>query len=265
MTPLVAHIDGVSLWSPQLPGWEAARAAFELGRVPESPPLAVPPPAQLPPAERRRAPQTVSLALATAGEAVQDSGHDPARLLAVFASAHGDLPVIDEVCRTLVQTPLLVSPTRFLHSIHKAPAGFWSLLSHNRRSNTAVCVAGHSFAQGLFEALVQCEAEQSPVLFVAYDTAAVGALTHTTRSEGALSVALVLSPQSGPNSLARIAWSAQAGLVDAPGASTPAGRNLHANAMAPAVPLFEDLAQRQTAPRAWPMSDQQALHLQLQF
>ena len=158
MSTRIAHIDGIALWAPTLPGWTAARAVFRGEAAPADPPNAIPAPSQLPPAERRRAPQTVALALAAADEAVRSSGHDAASLLAVFASAHGDLPVIDELCRTLVHTPTLVSPTRFLHSIHNAPAGVWSLLTRNTGAQTALSGATHSFAHGLFEALVQSAA-----------------------------------------------------------------------------------------------------------
>lgn len=261
MSRFSAHIDGLALWSPTLPGWTAARSALRGEAPPAEPPLPIPPPSQLPPAERRRAPQTVALSLAAAHEAVMACGHDPARLIAVFASAHGDLPVIDELCRTLVHTPTLVSPTRFLHSIHNAPAGFWSMLTRNGQGNTAVSGAAHSFAHGLLEALVQCEAEQQPVLYVAYDTAAVGALTHTTRSQGALAVALVLAPQAGPARTARLDWQLLPGAAQPPAARSPAAQALDHNAMAPALPLFEALAAAQPAQLVWPLSAHQSLDL----
>lgn len=258
-----AHIDGVALWAPTLPGWAAARAVFRGEAPPAHPPVPVPAPTQLPPAERRRAPLTVALALAAADEAVRASGHDPSTLLAVFASAHGDLPVIDELCRTLVHTPALVSPTRFLHSIHNAPAGIWSMLSHNRGAHTAISGAAHSFAHGLTEALVQCASEQRPVLWVAYDTAATGALIHTTASRGSLAMALVLSPKAGPATVARLEWRLEPTHATAPAPVTPAARALADNAMAPALPLFEGLALAAPGGGSWPLSDRQALSLRL--
>ena len=261
MSGFSAHIDGIALWSPTLPGWTAARSALRGETPPADPPLPIPAPSQLPPAERRRAPQTVALSLAAAHEAVDACGHDPAQLLAVFASAHGDLPVIDELCRTLVHTPTLVSPTRFLHSIHNAPAGFWSMLARNGQANTSVSGAAHSFAHGLLEALVQCQAEQRPVLYVAYDTAAVGALTHTTASQGALAVGLVLAPQAGPATTARLDWQLLPGAAEPPAARSPAAQALDRNAMAPALPLFECLAAAQPAQLVWPLSAHQSLEL----
>lgn len=261
MSGFSAHIDGIALWSPTLPGWTAARSALRGEAPPADPPLPIPPPSQLPPAERRRAPQTVALSLAAAHEAVLASGHDPAQLLAVFASAHGDLPVIDELCRTLVHTPTLVSPTRFLHSIHNAPAGFWSMLTRNGQANTSVSGAAQSFAHGLLEALVQCQAEQRPVLYVSYDTAAVGALTHTTASQGALAVGLVLAPQAGRATTARLDWQLGPGVAEPPATRSPAAQTLGHNAMAPALPLFEALATAQPARLTWPLSAHQSLEL----
>lgn len=261
MSRFSARIDGVALWSPTLPGWPAARAALRGEAPPADPPLPIPPPSQLPPAERRRAPQTVALSLAAAHEAVAACGHDRAQLLAVFASAHGDLPVIDELCRTLVHTPTLVSPTRFLHSIHNAPAGFWSMLTRNGQANTSVSGAAHSFAHGLLEALVQCQAEQRPVLYVAYDTAAVGALTHTTASQGALAVALVLAPRAGPACARRLDWQLSPVAAEPPAAGSPAAQALAGNAMGTALPLFEALATGHTAQLRWPLSAHQSLDL----
>ena len=261
MSPLTAHIDGVALWAPTLPGWRSARAVLRGEAAPADPPHPIPLPAQLPRAERRRAPQTAALSLAAADEAIQACGHDPASLLAVFASTHGDLPVIDHLCRTLAHTPTQVSPTRFLHSIHNAPAGQWSVLADNGLANTAISGAAHSFAHGLLEALVQCAAEQRPVLFVAYDTAAVGALTHTTTSQGALAVALVLSPRPGPRTRARLDWHLAAGESEPPRPKTVAAQALNLNAMATALPLFEALAQAVPARLAWPLSRHQSLRL----
>lgn len=263
MSPLTAHLDGLALWAPSLPGWEQARAVLRGEAGPADPPHPIPWPAQLPRAERRRTPQTAALSLAAADEAVRACGHDPASLLAVFASAHGDLPVIDQLCRTLVHTPTQVSPTRFLHSIHNAPAGQWSMLARNGLANTAVSGAAHSFAHGLLEALVQCAAEQRPVLFVAYDTAAVGALTHTTTSQGELAVALVLSHRPGPNTCARLDWHLGAGGARTPTPKRPASLALNHNAMAPALPLFEALALAAPARLGWPLSRHQSLQLDI--
>lgn len=127
-------------------------------------------------------------------------------MLAVFTSPHGDLPDIDDLCDTLAHTPQMVSPTRFLHTIDNAPAGRWSRLAGSGRNHTAVSAATHYFAVGLLEAAMLIETEQHPVLLVGYDTAARGALVHTTQSQGAIAAARVLSPRSDPHTLGQMDW-----------------------------------------------------------
>ena len=61
-----------------------------------------------------------------------DAGHDAAALASVFTSAHGDLPIIDALCTTLAGDPLLLSPTRFHHSVHNAASGYWAIGSGSR-------------------------------------------------------------------------------------------------------------------------------------
>lgn len=250
------HILGVGFWSPTLANWRVACGALAGQTTSRADPQPIPAPTQLQGSERRRAAQTVSLALAASQQAVDSAGIDPRELLAVFASAHGDLPVIDHLCSTLVHTPTLVSPTRFLQSIHNAPAGTWSLLAHNHLANTAVSAAAHSFAAGWLEAAVLVETERRPVLLVAYDTAAVGALTHTTASRGALAVALVLAPDSTPgHPMAHVHWQLRSGAGPATPCTSAAGRALGENGMAHSLPFFEALAQLEQ-PRAGASADQ---------
>jgi Beta-ketoacyl synthase, N-terminal domain len=264
MTSLNAHVDGVALWAPELPGWAHARAAF-LGHASAArSPHRIPAPEALPLAERRRAPETVALAIAAGDEAVRASGQPASGLLAVFTSVYGDLQIIDHLCSTLVRTPTLISPTRFLHSVHNAPAGVWSMLACNAHAHSAVSGATHSFAAGLLEAVVLCEAEQQPVLLVGYDTAATGALAHTANSRGALAVALVLNPRPSAGTQARLGWTLSQGRVAPERSRSEAARLLAANGMAPALPLFEALAREAPETIALPVSDHQTLHLDLE-
>ena len=82
-------IDGIAFWAPTLPGWEAARSAFRGESEPLATPAKRPAPEILAPAERRRAPDTVALALEVAAAAVRESGLDAATLPSVFTSANG--------------------------------------------------------------------------------------------------------------------------------------------------------------------------------
>lgn len=235
------YVDGVSLWAPALPGWEAARAAFaEGGPLPEA--AAARPAATLLAAnERRRAPDSVLVALQVAQEAVAASGHDAATLPSVFASAHADLAIVDALCSTLAAAPLLLSPTRFHHSVHNAASGYWAIATGCRAASSAVAAHHESFAMAWIEAatLAQCDAQ--PVLLAAFETEARGALASVHASRGLLGVALVLAPRRGPASRWRVETVLVEG-VSSPAPVTPAGRALAGNALAAALPLFEALA-----------------------
>jgi hypothetical protein len=162
--------------------------------------------------------------------------------LGVFVSAHGDLPIIDSICATLACDPLQMSPTRFLHSIHNAPAGLWSMVGGGWQPNTTLTAFDRSFAAGLLEAAVQCSAEQRPVLLVGYDTAATGALTETMAPSGALAVALVLAPERSARSTHRLGWRLSGAERPPSPPLSAAARALADNGMSDALPLFEALA-----------------------
>ncbi|MEZ5706653.1 MAG: beta-ketoacyl synthase chain length factor [Burkholderiaceae bacterium] len=263
MTSHTLFVEGLGFWAPTLPGWDHARLAFRGEQAPLARPTPIPKPTALPNAERRRAPDTVSLALAVSAAAMQASGREPAELMAVFTSAHGDLPTIDHLCTTLAQSPLMVSPTRFLHTIHNAPLGVWSLLWGNGRNHNVVSAAEFSFAAGLLEAAMLAQTSQQAVLLVGYDTAATGALVNTTHSEGAIGVGLVLHARASAQSRTRIDWClcANPGVACEP--QTTAARSLPTNGMSQALPLYEMLALGQSRELSLPLSAYQRLQLAL--
>ena len=263
MTHRNLFVEGLGFWAPTLPGWSSASAAFRGAATPQPSPAPIPRPSALPNAERRRAPETLCLALAVSEAALESSQRLPDEVLAVFTSAHGDLPAIDHLCSTLAQNPLQVSPTRFLHSIHNSPLGIWSTLAGNRKHHSAVSAADCSFAAGVLEAALMAETEQQPVLLVGYDTAATGALVHTTASQGAIAVALVLHP----NASARAQWAMEWALVPSDGtASEPrseAARSLPPNGMSQALPLLEAMALEMAVSVSMRLSPYQLLHVAL--
>jgi len=256
-----AFIDAIALWSPGLPGWGVARAALRGEGEAVTPPLRRPLAELLPAAERRRAPDTVALALEVAQHAVALAGTPPAALLSVFTSAHGDLGLTDYVCSMLVNAPLGVSPTKFHNSVHNAASGHWTMSAGCMQASTAVSAHLCSFAAGLLEALVQCAAESRPVLLVGYDMAACGPLASVTASEGVLAVALVLSPERSPRSRASLEWLLRPGARERTALRSPAAQALQGNAMADALPLFEALARECDDPVVLPLSEQLALQV----
>ena len=266
--PQVNHrlwIDGIAWWTPALPSWGQARAALRSdAAAPHAGTLAArPSPALLAANERRRAPDSVLMALEVASRAAAESGHEAATLPSVFASAHGDLPITDALCRTLAADPLLLSPTRFHHSVHNAASGYWAIGSGSPAASTALSSHQHSFAAGLMEAACQCQADAQPVLLVAYDTEATGALASVNRSCGLLALALVLSPAQGPRSGWALDWDLLAATVAPPAAHSATAQALAANASAAALPLMEALATESEVDLAWPLSPALALRLRL--
>ncbi|MGO1000626.1 beta-ketoacyl synthase chain length factor [Lysobacter sp. CA196] len=238
---LSAVIESVGYWSRGLPSWEAARAFAVHGELVADAPSR-PSPQLLAPNERRRAPETVAVALEVALAACQAANRDPAELPSVFVSCHGDMAITDYMCATLASAPRTISPTRFHNSVHNAAAGYWTIGAGAMRPATALSALDASFAQGLIEALAQIAAGDEAVLLVGYDGAATGPLQTMWPSDGLLGAALVLAraPFDGPvRGPVLRAW-----LSDEPSSPLEGklSRRETGNAGAAMLPLFDALA-----------------------
>lgn len=236
MSTLHARIAGIGLWAPGLPGWPAARDYVATGVLPEGAPNR-PSPQLLAANERRRAPETVAVALEVALAACQDAGRDPSTLPSVFACTHGELAITDYMCQTLAQDPASLSPTRFHNSVHNAAAGYWTIGAAAHAPATALSAGQWSFAQGLLEALTQLADGTAEVLLAGYDGNAIGALASQSPSIGLLGAALVLA-SDGPGIGLQVQWRPR----QAPGAPGPLQALLADNASAPMLALFDALA-----------------------
>ena len=258
------YIEGPAFWSPTLPGWDVASAVFRGEAAPTDPPAKRPSPQVLAPAERRRAPDTVALSLEVAAAAVAASGRNAAELPCVFASAHGDLGINDYMCSTLAADPTLLSPIKFHNSVHNAAVGYWTIGTGCMASSNSLTAYEGTFAAGLLEAAAQCAADQRAVLLVGYDMPAVGALASVVTSRDLLAVALVIAPARTSRTVATLEWSLAAGAAEAPELRTDAVRPLKANAMADALPFFENLARGDGRSLGLPLSPSLSLRLRLQ-
>jgi len=190
---LSVWVKGIGLWAPGTPTWHAFREVATGDAVPgatERPVADV-----LPPNERRRAPESVLLAAAAAGQAVAMSGLDAANLPCVFASTHGDQVITDYMCETLATAPAELSPTKFHNSVHNAPAGYWTIATHCHAASSAVSGGEASFGAGLLEAATQAVADDREVLLASYDIAGTGPLGGMTSTTGPFASALILSPR----------------------------------------------------------------------
>lgn len=236
-------VNGVSFWSPRLPGWEIASSVLAgLEGAPEAS-ASRPSPALLPPAERRRASDAVAVATEVAARACTAAAIPPADLPCVFATAHGDLAITDYLCAILVDAPRQMSPTRFHNSVLNAAAGYWCIASRCQAQYTTISVAEYSFGAGLLEAFTHVGADERPVLYVAFDTEACGPLASAIESRGLLGTALVLSPERSEHSVAELFWSIGRACERPVTPPRPESAALvGTNAMAPCLPLFESLA-----------------------
>jgi hypothetical protein len=257
-------VEGVAFWASRLPGWDVARAVIRGEQTAPEAPVSRPAPALLGPTERRRAPDTVAIALEVAARACAAAGRSPSELPAVFASTHGDLGISDYMCATLVDTPALISPIKFHNSVHNAAAGYWSIGTSSHAPYTAISAFHHTFGTGLLEAAVQIACEQQPVLYVAFDVEAKGALSTMAPSRGLLGVALVLAPASSRPGGRRLTLSIA---TDEPCQAT-APRSVAAglvadNALAPCMPLLEALAADAPATVVLTLGERTALNIRV--
>jgi Beta-ketoacyl synthase, N-terminal domain len=235
-------IEGVAFWATRLPDWETARTVMRGERPPPASAATRPTPVLLAPAERRRAPDTVAVALEVAARACEAAARAPQELPSVFASTHGDLAISDYMCATLVATPTLISPIKFHNSVHNAAAGYWSIGTASGAPYTAISAFQYTFAAGLLEAAMQAVCERKPVLYVAFDIEAKGALATMAPSRGVFGVALVIGPQDGARGRALGLEVRSTQAVEPTPARSAAAKLIADNALAPALPLFEALA-----------------------
>ena len=240
-------IRGIGLLAPGLASWPIAEAILRGDVAWESASAVLPPPARLPPAERRRAGPSIRLAMAVADEAVAHAAVDPQRLATVFASSGGEGSNCHVLCETLAGPDRQISPTRFTNSVHNAPAGYWHIAVGSRVASTSLSAYDGSFAAGLLEAATQVAATGAEVLLVALDVPYPEPLHALRPLPGPAGVALVLAPARAAGARARIALE----LVDATqaGPLTPCtDANLDALRRtipaAAALPLLEAVARR---------------------
>jgi len=187
-------IEGVGVCAAGLPDWTTARAVLRGEREYVAEALPRPAPALLSPNERRRAPESVLLALGVAEAACAMAGREARTLPNVFASAYGDLAINDYLCAELARAPLDLSPTKFHNSVHNAAAGYWTIGSGCMRTSSAVSAGAETFGAGLLEAALLACCENTPVLYSVYDTSANGPLTDVVAAGAPFAAGFVLAP-----------------------------------------------------------------------
>lgn len=215
MSKLMVWVDGVGVLGPGLASWTSALAVLRGEQPHVFVATVLPPPARLPPAERRRAGAAVKLAMAVADEAVAQAGADPHLLATVFSASSGEGGNCHILCETLATDTPMVSPTRFTNSVHNAAAGYWHIAVASRAASTSLGAFDASFGAGLIEAATSVVLSGAPILLVASDTPYPEPLYAARPLPDNFGVALVLSAARSEQSLASLS------IELLPGASLP--------------------------------------------
>ena len=191
-----AFVEGVGLLGPGLQGWEAARRVLTGEEPFRSASTIIAASELLPPAERRRTPVPVKLALAVGQEAFQNAGRDATSTATVFTSSSGEGETLHQMCETLASAEREVSPTRFHNSVHNAAAGYWGIATRSREPSTSLCAYDSSFTAGLVEAVTQVVSWGKPVALIAYDQPYPEPLHSARPMLASFGVAVVLAPEA---------------------------------------------------------------------
>lgn len=256
---LEACVGGIGLVAPGMADWAAAQPLLRGEQLWQPTALAAPKPDLLPANERRRTTTLIRLALAAAEQACSQAGVAPEGLASVFASAEGDTEIVERLCTALNMAGKPVSPTQFHNSVHNAPAGYWAIAAGARLPSTSITAGVASFAAGLLDALCYLQAEQAPVLLIAYDVALPDSLSAHGDVQQPFACALLLSPSGeGPRLLLDGITTGEPSAVRA---DLDALRR--ANPAAQALPLLHGLANGKAERLALRYVDQQLLNVVL--
>lgn len=246
------EIAGLGVWSPFFSNWQEFAEGINTGNWRSGSVLQ---PDLIPAMERRRAPQSVKLAVEVMTQACAMACLDPARAAAVFSSAMGDMQITDYLCRTLATAPRSVSPTRFHNSVHNATTGYWSIASHSHAATNAISAYTYTAPMAFLEAAIQALEEATPVLLVTQEMAAPPALYKTCPSDQPFSAAILLTPTGTcSNPIASVAFSASKKITGWPELPADLRQHLQGNFGARLVPLLASIAARSFALNTSPVS-----------
>jgi len=204
---LSGALDGIAVIGPGIISWMQLRPILSGTEPYRAAPTLIPPPATLPPAERRRTGRVVNLALAAGYQAVADTGCDLTTIATVFSSSGADSNNCHEICQTLASADRQLSPTRFHNSVHNVTAGYWGIATRDMAPSTVLCAYDASFSAGLLEAFVQLASGSPEVLLIAYDLDYPSPLYEKRPIPDSLAVALLLRRHGSARSLAALSVS----------------------------------------------------------
>lgn len=198
------YIEGIGFIGPGFDGWTSSQDVLA-GRALYHPQKTIYPlPELLPAAERRRSSDITKLSLATMLEAVSSAKLEAENLPSVFTSSGGDGYNCHAINEMLASEDREISPTRFHNSVHNAASGYCSIATGAMTPSSVLCAYDGSFGAGLLEALTQVAVDHTRCVLVACDTAYPEPLHSVRKIYDALGIALVLAPELGAQSIAKI-------------------------------------------------------------
>ncbi|MBX2849931.1 MAG: beta-ketoacyl synthase chain length factor [Acidiferrobacterales bacterium] len=192
-TSIDFQILGVGAWGPTFHNWSDLQALLK-GEILEVEASKGPKPEVIPANERRRAPLPVRLSVESSWQACQAANLEPADLVSVFVSGLGDTQLTDYMCRTLASDNKALSPTKFHNSVHNAAAGYWTISTGCMQAANSVAGFQQSVSLTLLEALIQCQAEQRPILLTFYDAPCSEVLRDLMKNEIAFAASVIVAP-----------------------------------------------------------------------
>ncbi len=200
----IVYLDGIGIEAPGLRTWDQARSVlreetpFSFDK--KSHPIAN----LIPENERRRAGDTIHLAVHVASEAVNNAKVNAESLINVFSSNRGALKIVDHICNALTLQGHPVSPTQFHNSVFNSPAAYWSIATQAKGPSTSLACAEGSFPGALLSATACVFTHKQGVLLVMYDVESPKPFHKQYAIEFNCGIALVLMPSQSENTLAKL-------------------------------------------------------------
>ena len=197
------YLDGIGIEAPGLSSWDQTAPILKRESPYHFEKKAHPVATLIPENERRRAGDTIHLAVHVADEAVNNANVNAQSLINVFSSFRGNLKIMNHICNALTLPDHPVSPTQFHNSVFNSPAAYWSIATDTRSPSTSLACGESSFPAGLLSAA--CAAtEKQGVLLVMYDVESPKPFHQQYAIEFNCGIALVLMPFQSGNSLAKL-------------------------------------------------------------
>jgi hypothetical protein len=258
-------LSSIGVFGPGLNDWAQARSILQGNQPYRAEQVQIPAPQILPPRDRRRCSDTVSLALRVALETIQATDLDARAVPSVFAYSSGDGQIVHRLLSGVAKPNKAVSPTDFHNSVHNAPAFYWSLGTGCQEPSTSIAAGRYSFSAALLKAAVETSARGKPVLMVCFDHPLPDPLSAKYPIAAPFGVGMVLTQRAGhaPLAMLDIEWS--------PSENVPAGADrpqidaLHdlwsGNPAARVLPVLEAIAKRERAVICVPGSHDASLRI----